>query len=80
MSHDFLDATQSHKFFRAFYVPFTRSEDGTGYCRVIHSYVVNDKINNFLLFRPDAESFGKLCLEKCKKFLIRPLYALPKAS
>ena len=26
MSIDFLDASRSHKFFRAFYVPFTRSE------------------------------------------------------
>ena len=33
MSLDFLDASRSHKFFRAFYVPFTRSEDGTGYCQ-----------------------------------------------
>ena len=33
MSIDFLDASRSHKFFRAFYVPFTRSEDGTGYCQ-----------------------------------------------
>ena len=27
--------------------------------RVIHSYVVNDKIDNLLLFRPNSESFGK---------------------
>ena len=27
--------------------------------RVIHSYVVNDKIDIFLLFWPDSESFGK---------------------
>ena len=27
--------------------------------RVIHSYVVNDKIDYLLLFRPDSESFGK---------------------
>ena len=27
MSLDFLDASRSHKFFRAFYVPFTRSSE-----------------------------------------------------
>ena len=28
----------------------------------------NDKLDIFLLFRPDSESFGKWCLEKCKFF------------
>ena len=28
MSLDFLDAPRSHKLFRAFYVPFTRGEEG----------------------------------------------------
>ena len=28
----------------------------------------NDKIDYLLLFRPDSESFGKWCLEKCKNF------------
>ena len=28
----------------------------------------NDKLDILLLFRPDSESFGKWCLEKCKKF------------
>ena len=36
--------------------------------RVIHSYVVNDKLDILLLFWPDSESFGKWCLEKCKNF------------
>ena len=27
--------------------------------KVLNSYVVNDKIDNFILFRPDSESFGK---------------------
>jgi len=35
--------------------------------RVIHSYVVNDKIDYLLISWPDSESFGKWCLEKCKK-------------
>ena len=36
--------------------------------RVIHSYVVNDKLDYLPLLWPDSESFGKWCLEKCKKF------------
>ena len=36
--------------------------------RVIHSCVVNDKLDILLLFWPDSESFGKWCLEKCKIF------------
>ena len=28
----------------------------------------NDKLDIFLLIRPDSESFGKWCLEKCKNF------------
>ena len=28
----------------------------------------NDKLDIFLLFWPDSESFGKWCLEKCKNF------------
>ena len=31
MSLDFLDAPRSHKLFRAFYVPFTRSQED-GFC------------------------------------------------
>ena len=27
--------------------------------RVIQSYVLNDKIDNLQLFRPDSETFGK---------------------
>ena len=50
--------------------------------RVIHSCVVNDKIDIFLLFRPDSESFGKWCLEKCKKIFdtttLMPAKSIPK--
>ena len=28
----------------------------------------NDKLDILLLFQPNSESFGKWCLEKCKKF------------
>ena len=37
----------------------TQKQDRIGTTRVIHSYVVNDKIDIFLLFWPDSESFGK---------------------
>ena len=39
--------------------------------RVIHSYVVNDKIDILLLFRPDSEYFD--VWKNAKNFLIRPL-------
>ena len=42
----------------------------------------NDKLDIFLLFRPDSESFGKWCLEKCKKFFdsttLMPAESVPK--
>ena len=50
--------------------------------RVIHSYVVNDKLDILLLFWPDSESFGKWCLEKCKNFFdtttLMPAKSVPK--
>ena len=49
---------------------------------VIHSYVVNDKIDILLLFWSDSESFGKWCLEKCKKTfdatILMPAKSVPK--
>ena len=49
---------------------------------MIHSYVVNDKIVNLLIFWPDSESFGKWCLEKCKNFFdtttLMPAKSVPK--
>ena len=50
--------------------------------RVIHFCVVNDKLDILLLLWPDSESFGKWCLEKCKKFFdtttLMPAKSVPK--
>ena len=50
--------------------------------RVIHSYIVNDKLDILLLFQPNSESFGKWCLEKCKNFFdtttLMPAKSVPK--
>ena len=42
----------------------------------------NDKLYIFLLFWPDSETFGKWCLEKCKKIFdsttLMPAESVPK--